>query len=212
MSGYSRFAGAACAMVVAPMLLAQTSTETERPIPTNSPGTWISTEDYPPAALDSRAQGAVGYTLTVDSAGKVTDCKIVSSSGSAALDDRTCSLLRDRARFNVATAEPARFYSSHIRWALPAQMAAEQQMPPIEVSSTVSRGLRAAQLTIGSDGLVNECSPFDRPYKNVDAPADLCASFPVGSRCSAPTMHSGKPVRRRIRIQIATETSMLSGN
>ena len=58
--------------------------------------------DYPAAALAAREQGEVGFSLEVGPNGRVSGCTITRSSGSAALDDATCRLIRSRARFTPA--------------------------------------------------------------------------------------------------------------
>ena len=186
-----------------------------RPVPVTNPGTWIGPEDYPAAALVARAQGAVGFTLKIDAAGAPTDCSIVSSSGSTSLDEQTCRLLRERARFDpAADGSATRSFSSRLHWVLPAQAPAQavSNLPPMEVPSQTTTSNGAAELTVGSDGIVKKCEPFDHPYMNVAAPPDLCSSFPVGARYGPPAVHSGKPVRRRIRIQMTIESGIIPGN
>jgi len=83
----------------------------------------FSTDDYPMAAIRREEQGTVAYKLSISRRGNVTDCEVVSSSGSDALDDATCGILKSRAKF-----EPARDsqgervadeYFGRIRWELP---------------------------------------------------------------------------------------------
>ena len=59
-------------------------------------------EDYPIAARDAREQGMVEFTLDVGANGRAMACQVTRSSGSAALDDTTCRLMRSRARFTPA--------------------------------------------------------------------------------------------------------------
>jgi protein TonB len=61
----------------------------------------ISSDDYPPSALDNNEQGSVQVTLTIGASGRVTGC---SSSGgaSATLKSATCRLVTSRARFSPA--------------------------------------------------------------------------------------------------------------
>jgi len=196
-----------CLAALSPAASAQDTPQ--RPTPANDPGTWIGAVDYPVDALTAHAQGAVGFTLTIDPSGAVTGCKIASSSGSQSLDQQTCHLLIQRARFDVVAPGTApRSFSSRLRWVLPAQAPVE---PPMEVPSQPTNSIGAAELTVGSDGLVKACAPFEHPYLNVAAPPDLCSSFPVGSRYSRPTVHAGKPVRRRVRIQMTIDTGLIPG-
>lgn len=64
---------------------------------------YASDDDYPAAALRDRAEGRVAFALDIGPDGRVTNCTIVTSSGSAALDSASCRIMRSRARY-----EPAR--------------------------------------------------------------------------------------------------------
>jgi TonB family protein len=70
--------------------------------PKGSLGSLISNDDYPKAALREEEEGTVGFTLQIGADGLVTKCAVTSSSGSAALDSATCSVLTERARFAPA--------------------------------------------------------------------------------------------------------------
>ena len=83
----------------------------------------ISNEDYPLDAMRNSEQGTVGFVLTLDERGRVADCVVEYSSGSASLDAQTCRLMwlrtqlepgRDKAGKPVTSALRAR-----IRWVLP---------------------------------------------------------------------------------------------
>lgn len=62
----------------------------------------IGDTDYPASALRAGEQGTVRFTLEVGPYGRVTNCTVTESSGSAALDAATCRLMRTRARFTPA--------------------------------------------------------------------------------------------------------------
>lgn len=78
--------------------------------------------DYPAAALRAREQGIAEFRATVGPEGRVTECTITSSSGSASLDAATCELMRTRARFTPARDEHGNAttdtVNSRIRWVL----------------------------------------------------------------------------------------------
>jgi TonB family protein len=86
---------------------------------------YITSADYPAEALRQRQQGRIEVKLTIAPNGGVASCRVTQSSGSAALDARTCEIVRERAQSmpwhgdngsgvaNVLTAE--------IRWTLPAR-------------------------------------------------------------------------------------------
>ena len=65
-------------------------------------GSYFSMDDYPAAALRANDQGTTGFRLTISPSGRVADCVITMSSGSAALDEATCRILRSRARYTPA--------------------------------------------------------------------------------------------------------------
>jgi TonB family protein len=71
-------------------------------------------EDYPASALRNHEQGLVEVRLDVGPAGRVTNCTIATSSGSAALDSATCRILTMRARLS-----PGGGVTTRIRWTLP---------------------------------------------------------------------------------------------
>jgi protein TonB len=76
-----------------------------RPPPREQMPTYASmfaNDDYPYSALRRREQGVVGFRITVDTKGRISDCRITSSSGSATLDEATCRLSRKRMRFRPA--------------------------------------------------------------------------------------------------------------
>jgi len=64
---------------------------------------YVSDADYPSSAIRNEEQGTTGFRLTVGPDGRVTNCSVTRSSGSAALDNATCNIMRRRARFTPAT-------------------------------------------------------------------------------------------------------------
>ena len=63
---------------------------------------YVRADDYPSGALSRNEQGQVLFELTVSPAGQVTGCQILRSSGSTELDDKTCQIMVQRARFYPA--------------------------------------------------------------------------------------------------------------
>jgi len=84
----------------------------------------FSTDDYPQSAIRNEEQGTTAVRMTIGTDGRVTDCSITQSSGSAALDQATCNILRRRARFTPAKDQAGNpitdSFSQRIRWELPA--------------------------------------------------------------------------------------------
>lgn len=91
--------------------------------PKGNPGNWATTNDYPSRALREEREGTTGFRLTVGPDGKVVDCTVTRSSGSADLDEATCSNIRRRARFDPAKdgdGNPTTgSYASSVRWVIP---------------------------------------------------------------------------------------------
>jgi protein TonB len=79
-------------------------------------------EDYPVDALRNNEQGTVGTRLQVDRTGRVSDCTVVQSSGSASLDKATCDILQKRAHFTPARNSDGQpipdTYDQRVTWGL----------------------------------------------------------------------------------------------
>lgn len=90
------------------------------------PGTGLvalfSTNDYPKDAIRGDEQGTVAVNLTIGPDGRVSGCE-VTLHASPSLDERTCSILVERARYQPARDRKGRPTvgkdSARIRWLLP---------------------------------------------------------------------------------------------
>lgn len=84
---------------------------------------WITNDDYPPAAIRAEEQGTVGSSVAIGTNGRVTSCRVTAPSGSSALDQATCRLYAQRARFtparDAAGTAMEGSYSDRVRWYLP---------------------------------------------------------------------------------------------
>jgi len=84
---------------------------------------WITTDDYPAAALRQGLQGTVVISAMIGADGKVRSCVVTQSSGSQLLDDTTCRLYAKRGHFTPArdadgNAIPAQ-RTDRFRWQIP---------------------------------------------------------------------------------------------
>lgn len=70
-----------------------------KPQPGSVQSTWVTADDYPREALSARQEGRVGMIWKIEKDGRVEDCRVVESSGSAALDTKSCELLRRRGNY-----------------------------------------------------------------------------------------------------------------
>lgn len=93
------------------------------PLPKGSPANWVTTNDYPTAALREHRGGRVSFELKVSAEGNVSACDITASSGSTDLDVATCAMFTRRARFTPATdanGGPIEgTWSSSMNWSIP---------------------------------------------------------------------------------------------
>lgn len=91
--------------------------------PRNNPGEWLRDRDYKSSWVRREYQGVAGFRLDIAASGKVTGCRVTSSTGHPELDQATCELVQSRARFEPArgaNGEPvAGSFSSSVRWVLP---------------------------------------------------------------------------------------------
>jgi len=80
----------------------------------------FSSKDYPDVGMLDDSQGISRVVLLVDETGKVADCTITASSGSAALDGQTCYAITTRAKFKPAIGadgKPAKtVFRQQINW------------------------------------------------------------------------------------------------
>ncbi|MEA3047982.1 MAG: hypothetical protein QOJ53_2314 [Sphingomonadales bacterium] len=73
-----------------------------RAVPLHAYSHYFRRADYPAAARRSREEGQVYFLLTIGANGRIANCEIIATSGSAALDGTTCRILRSRARYAPA--------------------------------------------------------------------------------------------------------------
>ena len=72
------------------------------PRPCGTMRQWFRDTEYPPEAWDHQKSGLTRVRGTIGTDGRVYDCVILKGSGSLSLDDTTCRLVRERARFMPA--------------------------------------------------------------------------------------------------------------
>jgi periplasmic protein TonB len=92
---------------------------------------------YPPRAIAAHEEGAVGFKVTLDSKGLVTDCKVTHSSGYALLDQETCNVITLHAQFKPDPGlSPSQVHTSEgmIAWKLPASTSPLAAPKPVQTS------------------------------------------------------------------------------
>lgn len=80
-------------------------------------GMTVSTRDYPGDALKKGEEGRTAFRFLVNTKGAVQDCQVTASSGSTALDVRSCEITT-RARFHPARDAQGNAVPESWRWAI----------------------------------------------------------------------------------------------
>mgnify|MGYP000269951337 CR=1 FL=1 len=191
----------AFSVAAAALLLAISPAAARTPVPPQplgNPGEWIGTSDYPSGALRRQSEGATSFRVTVGIDGRVSACQITVSSGWAVLDEATCRLISERARFSSASDRKGRpvigYYQNRVRWMIP-----EDKRNPLP-------GVLVTSALIAPDGTVSDCR-VER------AEGDAVKQMPVGSmrRCTFQNLSqgyvdaAGKPVYKRLRVNFTIE-------
>lgn len=170
------------------------------PSPLSNPATWVTPADYPAVARLAGAEGTTGFRLEVDSLGQVTSCEVVSPSGSTALDQATCFLVSQRARFrpaqDVAGKPKPGQYSSRIRWVLPT--------PPGPLS-----GRLVTSYLVATDGTVSDCKVVEHSgaaSRSAENPDFKCTPTP---RLQPYRDAAGNPVRKRVSSTLEVQVDSI---
>ncbi len=94
-----------------------------RVAPIGNPGRWATNSDYPRAAQRADKEGTVVFQVEVAPDGSINKCVVVKSSLVPELDEISCRLIKQRAKFAPARDENDKpilgYYVNRIRWQLP---------------------------------------------------------------------------------------------
>lgn len=89
----------------------------------SGPESWISTDDYPPSAIRAGEEGTTAIEWEISEQGRVENCRVTSSSGSAALDRAACAAITRRGRYSPALDQDGNAIRSkgsrRVTWTLP---------------------------------------------------------------------------------------------
>lgn len=85
------------------------------PRPVSSPARWMKSSDYPKEMLRKGQPGLVNFRLSVDKAGKVTDCHIQETTRPQAFDDAVCNGFMKRSVFYPALDREGQPMASYYR-------------------------------------------------------------------------------------------------
>jgi TonB family protein len=175
----------AFALALAPLPAGQAAAPA--PVPAVRAGvnlaSYFSSDDYPAAARRGGEQGSVFFRIDIAPSGRVSDCTVTASSGSAALDNAACRILRSRVRATPArdsrgnavadTLSSSVHFSLEDLWpgGVDLPVPATRAVPRAPLAAIISardypRGARAAgvegiayvRLVVGMDGRVRACA------------------------------------------------------
>ncbi|WOE74963.1 energy transducer TonB [Alterisphingorhabdus coralli] len=80
----------------------------------------IRQSDYPLSSWVADEEGQVRYELAIDADGNITGCTIIESSGFPALDNKSCEIVTERAKFTAASDEDGKpisdVYAGRLYW------------------------------------------------------------------------------------------------
>ena len=108
---------------------------------------------YPKRALEAKEEGAVGFTVTLDSKGEVTNCQVTHSSGHPLLDAETCKLITLNAVFKPDPSLAPSQTKTHqgvIAWKLPNSTAALAKPQAIASGSAPEKVVCKKSIKTGS--------------------------------------------------------------
>src|SRR4249919_1461384 len=95
---------------------------TDQQSPQNAAAWDVFLKLYPKRALEAKEEGAVGFSVALDSKGEVTSCQVTHSSGHPLLDQETCKLVTLNAVFKPDPSlgpSQTKTHQGVINWKLP---------------------------------------------------------------------------------------------
>ncbi|WP_197420535.1 energy transducer TonB [Sphingomonas sp. CCH5-D11] len=156
----------------------------------------ITPDDYP-----ANAHGVSGTTIvsiSVDETGAVVDCKIVAPSGSTALDDHSCSLIRQRMRYEPARSADGKPVISSITrrvlWKGSSRPVGLALLQPVWVE---------IELIVAPDGLPRSCKVVKFENTTGESPSVACPWAIQGMRFPPIAGTKDRLVRYRNSVQIS---------
>jgi len=108
---------------------------------------------YPRRALAAREEGAVGFTVTLNSKGDVTDCRVTHTSGHPLLDQETCKIITLNAQFKPDPAlgpSQTKTHEGVITWKLPASTTVLEPPRAIATADSPEKVICKKSQTTGS--------------------------------------------------------------
>lgn len=163
--------------------------------PVDNPASWISTDDYPAAALREGMEGTTAVQMSISAEGDVTGCTVTATSGHPILDDLTCNLLSLRAKYAPAKDRNGRAMASQddrrVHWRM-----------PYDADGNPIRNPRPQPFAMTVDFEINEDGEMENCQTRWQSGAtshDYCEEFP--DLIEPFVDDEGQPVRKRITLR-----------
>lgn len=195
------------ALVAAIVIPVAANAQRSAPQPLGDVTTWVTSDDYPPAAMRAKEGGLVTITLAIDATGVPTGCSVVSSSHSAILDAKTCEvMMRPAHRFSAARDDEgtavAGVFRRSILWSLPED---DGTMGPLTASAATFR------LTIDADGVTTGCGATAVPNGEAFDPGPRCEMLHQWILYATRDANTGKHHRRDAVIVMTIDRVVANG-
>jgi TonB family protein len=160
-----------------------------------NPGGWVTNADYPLAAQRDGIEGTTTFRLDVTAQGTVSNCTVLISSGSDLLDETTCRLTSQRARFAPGRDRRGRAiagtYQNRVRWQVQ-KPSGNAFLPPKPFNAILRLEVDPTGKTIG-------CT-YTGPMP-IDAAERVCESAKAAPAITPFTDASGKPVGKIVTLR-----------
>lgn len=133
---------------------------------------------YPARALAAHEEGAVGFSVTLDRTGAVTQCHVTHSSGHPLLDQETCNVVTLHAQFQPEqglSGSQERTHEGVIAWKLPAsgtQLAAPQAIASSALDKVVCKKTVRIGTLAGFERTCMTVRDWDRQANEMKQPWD----------------------------------------
>ncbi|WP_268795115.1 energy transducer TonB [Sphingobium sp. Leaf26] len=190
-------------------------------MPAKTSGAWLSDRDYPSGALRRKEEGPVAFSLLIAPNGRVANCIITATSGSAELDEQTCAMMASRIRFKPAMDENAGAtygsYKGGLFWRLPGSQSrpSYRYAPPVDLTLQVKRLPGGAQeesvsliTKLDPSGHITICEPF-KPDKSSAKLIEVACQQAKEAYTSLAADAEGRPVpvvrHLIVKFQVASE-------
>ncbi|MCK0128576.1 energy transducer TonB [Erythrobacter sp. F6033] len=160
--------------------------------------------DYPPASWVADEEGTVEFEVTVNTSGDATSCRVLESSGYAALDAKTCETAVARGKFEPGTDETGvpveATYRDRQIW--------NKREPEFPGTATIH-----VAFVVGKDGVSRDCEvieisgevsermrrTFDRePCPGINRPARAVYRD-----------ENGNPISKRVELQVIVKAETI---